>query len=113
MTTEPREKWLPLGGLTPLLFAARQGCVECARILVEAGADINAADPDGVSPMVLAIINGHYDCRRRSCSIKGADPNIADETGRTALYAAVDMHTMPASNRPSPRESTTTSPASI
>ena len=33
VTKEPREKWMPLGGLTPLLFAARQGCVECARIL--------------------------------------------------------------------------------
>ena len=36
VTKEPREKWMPLGGLTPLLFAARQGCVECARVLVKA-----------------------------------------------------------------------------
>ncbi len=45
-TAEPREKWLPPGGLTPLLFAARQGCLECARILAEKGADLNAQDPD-------------------------------------------------------------------
>ena len=36
---------------------------------------------------------------------KGADVNLADKTGRTPLYAAVDDHTMPYSNRPSPKES--------
>src|SRR5580693_2875766 len=61
MTKEPREKWMPLGGLTPLLFAARQGCLECARILLKAGADINATNPNGFSPILLAIINSHYD----------------------------------------------------
>ncbi len=103
VTKEPREKWMPLGGLTPLLFAARQGCVECARILVKAGAEINAADPNDISPVLMAVINGHYDVAAFLLD-QGADPNIADATGRTALYAAVDMHTMPASNRPSPDE---------
>jgi uncharacterized protein len=103
VTKEPREKWMPLGGLTPLLFAARQGCVECARILVKAGAEVNAADPNNISPVLMAAINGHYDVAAFLLD-QGADPNIADETGRTALYAAVDMHTMPASNRPSPDE---------
>jgi uncharacterized protein len=103
MTKEPREKWMPLGGLTPLLFAARQGCLDCARILLKAGAEINAADPNSISPTLMAAINGHYDLAAFLLD-QGADPNIADETGRTALYAAVDMHTMPASNRPSPNE---------
>lgn len=103
MTKEPREKWMPLGGLTPLMFAARQGCLDCARILLKAGAEINAADPNNVSAMLMATINGHYDVAGFLLD-QGADPNIADETGRTALYAAVDMHTMPASNRPSPNE---------
>ena len=102
-TAEPREKWLPLGGLTPLLFAARQGCTECARILLESGADINASDPNNISPVLMALINGHYDVAGFLLE-KGADPNLADETGRTALYSAVDDHTMPASNRPSPNE---------
>jgi ankyrin repeat protein len=103
ITKEPREKWMPLGGLTPLLFAARQGCLDCARILVKSGAEINAADPNNISPVLMAVINGHYDFAAFLLD-QGADPNIADETGRTALYAAVDMHTMPASNRPSPNE---------
>lgn len=101
-TAEPREKWLPPGGLTPLLFASRQGCLECARVLLEAGANVNTADPDSISPMLSAIINGHYDVAGLLLD-KGADPNIADVTGRTPLYAAVDFNTMPASNRPAPK----------
>jgi len=103
VTSEPREKWMPQGALTPLLFAARQGCVECAQILVEKGADLNAADLEGVSPLLLALINGHYDVAGFLIG-KGANVNAADKTGRTALYAAVDFHTMPASNRPAPKE---------
>ncbi len=100
-TAEPREKWLPLGGLTPLLFAARQGCVECAQILLDAGAKINTTDPNGVSPVLMAIMNGHYDTAAYLIN-RGADPNLADETGQTALYAAVHFNTMPVSNRPAP-----------
>jgi ankyrin repeat protein len=103
-TAEPREKWLPPGGFTPLMFAAREGCVECAKALVDAKADLNMADPDGITPMVSSIINGHYDVAEVLLE-KGADPNLFDETGRGALYAVVDAHTMPASNRPSPDES--------
>ena len=101
-TAEPREKWLPSGGLTPLLFAARQGCVECEQVLLDAGAKINTVDPDGISPVLIAIINGHYDAAGFLLN-NGADPNLADETGRTALFSAVDFNTMPASNRPSPK----------
>ena len=102
-SAEPREKWLPLGGLTPLEFAARQGCVDCIPVLLQGGADVNAADPDGITPLLSAIINGHYDAANVLLE-KGANPNVPDRTGRTPLYSAVDFHTMPASNRPSPRE---------
>jgi ankyrin repeat protein len=100
-TAEPREKWLPQGAMTPLLYASREGCVECARILVDAGADLNAGDPDGVTPAISAVINGHYDVAAFLVEA-GADVNAADNTGRTALYAAVDFNTIPASNRPAP-----------
>ena len=103
VTSEPREKWMPLGGLTPLLFAARQGCLECAKILVEKGARLDATDLEGVSPLLLAIINGHYDFAGYLIE-KGADVNIRDKAGRTALFSAVDFHTMPVSNRPAPKE---------
>jgi ankyrin repeat protein len=102
-SAEPREKWLPLGSLSALEFAARQGCVDCVPVLVQAGADINAPDQDGITPLLSAMINGHYDVANVLLE-NGANPNIADRTGRTPLYSAVDDHTMPASNRPSPKE---------
>ncbi len=101
VTAEPREKWLPPGGLTPMLFASRQGCVECIGVLVSLGADVNATDQDGISPLISAIINGHFDVAGALLE-KNADPNVADATGRTPLYAAVDMNTVPDSNRPAP-----------
>jgi ankyrin repeat protein len=102
-TQEPRDKWLPPGGLTPLHFAAREGCDACVTTLLDHGADIDVIDPQGYSALVMAIINGHYDVAGLLID-RGIDLTLADETGQTALYAAVDMHTMPASNRPSPKE---------
>jgi ankyrin repeat protein len=89
--------------MTPLLFASREGCLDCVKILVQSHADLDAADPDGITPTISALINGHYDVAAFLVD-KGADVNIGDKTGRTPLYAAVDDHTMPYSNRPSPKE---------
>ena len=92
----------PRGGLTPLLFAARQGGVQCARALMAAGADVNRADPDGITPLVMAVINGHYDVAALLIE-NGANVDYADPGGRTALWAAVDMNTLEYSlNRPPP-----------
>ena len=102
-TEEPRDKWLPPGGLTPLLFAARDGKVESAKLLLGAGADVNVVDPDRHTALILALINGHFDVAGVLIR-NGADVNMEDKVGRTALYAAVDAHTVPASNRPAPRE---------
>jgi ankyrin repeat protein len=102
VTSEPRDKWLPPGGLTPLLFAARENCLACLPVLLEAGADVNATTPDGISPVVLALINGHFDVAGALLDA-GTDPNLADYTGRTALYAAIDFNTMVKSNRPAPK----------
>jgi ankyrin repeat protein len=102
VTSEPRDKWLPPGGLTPLMFAARENCLACLPVLLEAGAEINATTPDGISSAVLALINGHYDVAGALVEA-GIDPNLADYTGRTALYAAIDFNTMVKSNRPAPK----------
>jgi ankyrin repeat protein len=102
-TAEPRDKWLPPGGLTPLLFAAREGRVDAVKVLLDAKADINIVDAESQSALILALINGHVDVAAEL--IKGGiDVNMEDRVGRTALYAAVDLHTAPASNRPAPRE---------
>ncbi len=110
VTAEPREKWLPLGYLTPLMFAARQGCLESAKVLADAKAQISAVDADGISVTLLAIINGHYDVADYLVN-QGADVNAADNTGRTALFSAVDFHTPPDDNRPAPREVDSTVPS--
>ncbi len=101
VTSEPRDKWLPLGAMTPMMYAAREGCVACVRVLADNKADLNAQDPHGVTATLMAIINGHYDVAALLAD-RGADPNIADDTGRAPLFSAIDFNTMPADNRPSP-----------
>jgi ankyrin len=99
VTAEPRAIYGPAGGLTPLLYAAREGCVECARLLVDAGAEINLADPEKISPLLMAVINGQWDTAQYLIK-KGANPNQFDFWGRAPLYAAVDLNTLPRGGRP-------------
>jgi uncharacterized protein len=94
------------GGLTALLFAARQGEMETAKALLDAKADINAVDSDGNNALVLAILNTHYDLTKMLIE-RGADPNITAKNGRTALYSAVEMHDMDWSPRPAHKETDT------
>jgi ankyrin repeat protein len=84
---------LAKGGWTAVMYAARQNAVDAIRALAGAGADLDATDPDGTNALVLAIINAHY-VAAAALLDAGANPNIADVTGMTALYAAVDMHTL-------------------
>src|SRR3984885_6513885 len=102
----------PRGGFTALLFAARGGFTECAKILLDHGADIKIADPDGTSALLLAIINGHYDTAAFLLDRK-ADPNAADSMGRAALFAAIDMRDIYGSNRPAPRDSNKIDPMDL
>ncbi|MEO8465671.1 MAG: ankyrin repeat domain-containing protein, partial [Gammaproteobacteria bacterium] len=109
VTGEPRRMYRPFGGLTPLSFAAREGCVECARALVEGGAKLDLPDPKGVTPLFLAIDNFHFDLAKYLIE-KGANPNKWDWWGRTPLYSAVDVNTVPHGGRPDlPSTDTTTS----
>jgi ankyrin repeat protein len=100
-TSEPRDKWLPPGGFTPLLFAAREGHADAAKALLAAGADASVVDPDRQSALVIALMNGHFDVANLLID-RGADVNAPDKVGRTPLWAAVDYSTPPQSNRPAP-----------
>ena len=84
---------LPRGSFTAMMYAARQGAIDAVRALAEGKADLNRADADGVTALIIAIINAHYEIGSLLLE-KGADPNLADSTGMTALYAAVDMNTL-------------------
>ncbi len=104
---------LPRGGWTPLMYAARQGAASAVRALAETGADLNLADPDGTTALVLAIINAHYDLAAALLD-RGADPNVGDSSGMAALYAAVDMNTLDETpGRPAPRSTDRLSAADV
>jgi cytohesin len=96
--SEPRPKDMNKGGFSPLLYAARQGCTECVEILAEAGADLNATDPDRISPLNLALINLHFDTAAALIDA-GADVNQWDIFGRAPLFNAVDLNTLPIGGR--------------
>ena len=76
------------GGFTALHFAAREGDVESARILLEAGADVNTPHPEHGSPLVIAIASGHEELAMFLLK-SGADPNIKDAWGIAPLHYAL------------------------
>jgi uncharacterized protein len=78
---------LDLGGFTPLLFAARQGDLESARILLDAGAKADDRAANAASALVVAAHSGQGAFAKMLLD-KGADPNAAG-AGYTALHAAV------------------------
>ena len=99
VTGEPRAVYRPAGGLTPLLFAAREGCVDCVDLLVNAGADINYADPEAITPLLMAVMNMQFDTAAQLIR-RGANPNKWDLWGRGPLYSSVDVNTLPRGGRP-------------
>ena len=109
------------GGWSALMYAARDGSIDAAKALVDLKADVNlVALPQttdvalndeirrgidkhiGTTALVYAIINAHFDLAAMLVE-HGADPNIADHTGMSALYAAVEWNTLQwVQSRPAP-----------
>ena len=85
--SRPGLRWINKGGLTPLLFAARDGDLDAAKLLAAAGANLNATTGIGETALMLAAHNDHTEVALFLLD-KGADPNAAD-IGYTALHAAV------------------------
>ncbi len=98
VTAEPRIKIMQTGGFTPLLYAAREGCVACVEPLVAGGADVDLSDPYGMTPLVLALYNRQFDTAVALIE-RGADVNQWDWWGRSPLYLAVELNLIPDSSR--------------
>jgi ankyrin repeat protein len=96
---EPRAQPRSPGGMTAMLFAAREGCLDCVKALLEKGAKIDLPDPEGVTPLISAIFNAHFDTAKYMLE-KGANIDRWDWWGRTPLYLAVDYNTLPHGGRP-------------
>jgi uncharacterized protein len=94
ITSEPRAQYRSVGGLTVLLYAARSGCYECVEELIAAGADVNVPTPEGITPLMIALDNEHNDIAKLLMD-KGANLEVWDWWGRTALWIAVDRKTPP------------------
>jgi ankyrin repeat protein len=90
------KKW---GGLTPLLFAAREGDLETVKVLLDAGVDVNQTSEFGWTALLAATQNRWY---RLGVYLldRGADPNIANDGGWNPLYLATDNRNIEAGDYP-------------
>lgn len=78
------------GGFAPLHYAARQGHIETARLLLDEGADIDQTSGDQSSPLLVAVINGNYDLAMMLLE-RGADPNLVSDDGAGPLFATLNI----------------------
>jgi len=96
---EPRPKDMNKGGFTALHYAAREGCAECVANLLKAGADPDSEDPDRETPLLLALENLHFDTAAVLVTgvdgKGGADLDKWDLFGRSPVYMAADVSTLP------------------
>jgi hypothetical protein len=67
--------------------------------MVEKGAKVDLADPEGVTPLIWAIWNTRFDVAKYLIE-HGANVNRFDWWGRTPLYLAVDYVILPHGGRP-------------
>jgi ankyrin repeat protein len=84
--------------MTALLYAAREGCLDCVKALVDGGANVDMIDPEGVTPLIMAISNMHFNVAAYLIKA-GANVDKWDWWGRSALYSAVDVNTIPRGGR--------------
>lgn len=83
---ESKKRW---GGLTPLIFAARQGDLATVKVLLAAGANVNEMSEFGWTPLLVATQNRYYQLGAYLLK-HGANPNLANEGGWNPLYIATD-----------------------
>lgn len=87
------------GGLTAMVLAAREGCLECVENLAASGADVNQTTLYGWSPLLTATQNRHYKLAEWLLD-HGANPNLANKGGWTPLYLATDNRNIESGDYP-------------
>jgi ankyrin repeat protein len=90
------------GGLTALIFAAREGDIESAQYLLDAGADVNQTSEYGWTPLLTATNNRHYKLAMFLVE-RGADVNLANKGAWTPLYLATDNRNIEGGDFPVPK----------
>jgi len=90
------------GGLTPLVFAAREGDLESARLLLDAGAAVDQQTEYGWTPLLTAVNNRNYRVAELLVS-RGANVNLANKGGWTPLYLATDNRNIEGGDYPVPK----------
>jgi ankyrin repeat protein len=90
------------GGLTALIFAAREGDIESAKALLDAGADVNQTSEYGWTPLLTATNNRHYRLGKYLME-RGANVNLANKGGWTPLYLATDNRNIEGGDYPVPK----------
>jgi ankyrin repeat protein len=89
------------GGLTALVFAAREGDVGSAQALLDAGAQVNQTTEYAWTPLLTAINNRNYALAKMLID-RGADVNLANKGGWTPLYLATDNRNIEGGDYPVP-----------
>jgi len=90
------------GGLTALIFAAREGDLDSTKLLLDAGADINQTTEYGWTPLLTATNNRHYVLGKYLMD-RGADVNKANKGNWTPLYLATDNRNIEGGDYPVPK----------
>jgi ankyrin repeat protein len=81
------------GGLTPLHYAARHDRVEVAKLLLQAGATIDAREANDITPLLMAISNDNVAMAHLLLQ-RGATVNAPDWYGRSPLWEAVNVRNL-------------------
>jgi len=91
------------GGMTPLLYAVREGHAAVATALLDAGVDVNQRKGgDQASALLVATVNGQFDLAAALLE-RGANPNLTAENGASPLYATINLMWAPRAGYPQPR----------
>jgi ankyrin repeat protein len=87
------------GEMSALMYAARDGRPVAARLLIDAGADIELAEFNEMTPLLMALQNDNHDIAKMLIEA-GADVTAEDWYGREPLWTAVESRNREASGNP-------------